>query len=45
VTDNIKAMVLSLGKLVVRAAPLPDWTVNEFDPKLIGSILQRGTLQ
>jgi hypothetical protein len=30
VTDNIKAMVLALGKLIVRATLLPDWTIDEF---------------
>ena len=44
VPDNMKATVLSLGKLVVRAALLPDWTIDEFDSDLIGSALQRGTL-
>ena len=44
VSDNKKATVLSLGKVVVRAALLPDWTVDEFDSKLIGSILQRAAL-
>ena len=43
VPDNIKATVLSLGKLVVRAALLPDWTIDEFDSNLMGSILQHGT--
>jgi hypothetical protein len=44
VPDNIKATVLSLGKLEARAALLPDWTIDEFNSNLIGSILRRGTI-
>jgi hypothetical protein len=44
VPANIKATVLSLGKLVVRAAQLPDWTIDEFDSDVLGSILERGTI-
>ena len=40
---NVKAMVLSLSKLVLRAASLPEWTIDDSDSKLLGSILQSGT--
>ena len=44
VPDEVKAAVLSLGRLALRAARLPAGSIDEFDSEPLASILQRGTL-